>query len=46
MKAALFAVLSAGAAGIESGADPIGQVIDLCNDLSAKVTQVPAFFCR
>jgi hypothetical protein len=35
MKAVLFAMLAAGAAG--SAADPIGQVIAMCQDLSAKV---------
>jgi hypothetical protein len=37
MKAVILALLSAGAAGADADADPIGQVIMMCQDLSAKV---------
>jgi len=38
MKAVLFAPLFAAAAAADAGADPIGQVIMMCEDLMAKVT--------
>jgi len=37
MKAVLSALLAVGAAGADAGADPIGQVIMMCEDLAAKV---------
>jgi len=37
MKAAIFALSVAGAAAADAGADPIGQVIKLCEQLSAQV---------
>jgi len=37
MKASIISLLAVGAAGAKTGADPIGQVLSLLDDLSAKV---------